>query len=79
MNVIWKDIEGYEGLYQISINGNLRCLRKKKPFLVKKQKRQYYLVELNKNKKRKLFTIHRLLAKTFIPNPNNYPIINHKD
>lgn len=82
---IWKDIEGYEGLYQISNYGNLRSLKDKygrKRILMRKvQKTQkgYLETRLYKNHKGKTLKIHILVAKTFIPNPHNYPMINHKD
>lgn len=77
---IWKDIEGYEGIYQISNLGEVKILKTKKikkPYFRKNCK--YEMINLNKNKTQKSFLVHRLVAKTFIPNPNNYPIINHKD
>lgn len=81
---IWKDIAGYEGLYQVSNFGNVRSLNWRKRGIVqnlylKKQNRGYRHVELTKDGVRKAHTIHRLVAETFIPNPNNYPVINHKD
>ena len=82
---IWKDIEGYEGLYQISNYGNLRSLKDKygrKRILMRKfQKTQkgYLETRLYKNHGGKTLKIHILVAKTFIPNPHNYPMVNHKD
>ena len=84
MNEIWKDIEGYEGKYQVSNLGNVKSLsylgtgkeKLLKPF---KTEDGYLFIGLNKNNKRKFYKIHRLVAQAFIDNPNNYPIINHKD
>lgn len=79
---IWKDIEGYEGLYQISNFGRIKFLynyRGRNNILVPRIKRGYYQIGLRKNVKRKWFAVHRLVAKAFIDNPNNYPVINHID
>lgn len=91
-NEVWKDIEGYEGLYQISNLGRVKSLKRK----VKGNKNQgerfqyerimkqticstgYYSVTLKKDTI-KTYKVHRLIAQAFIPNPNNYLIINHKD
>lgn len=91
MEEIWKDIKGYEGSYQVSNLGRVRSLtRKVKTFNgVRTSKGQilkplktntgYYRVDLKQNQKNKYMSIHRLVAEAFILNPNNYPIINHKD
>ena len=86
----WKDIKGYEGLYQISNLGRVKSLPRIKygrikvsretilvPILIKKD--GYYQVNVYLNGIRKKFSIHRLVAQAFIPNPNNYPVVNHKD
>jgi len=75
---IWKDIKGYEKLYQVSNLGNIKSLKTGKNLYYSKSKR-YLRVGLFKDKKRKGFSIHRLVAEAFIPNPNNYPCVNHKD
>ena len=72
-------ITGYEGLYEIDTNGDVFSLItgiKLKPF---DNGCGYLEVYLHKNGSRKVYTVHRLVAKEFIPNPNNYPVINHKD
>lgn len=91
MQEVWKDIKNYEGCYQVSNLGRVRSLtRKVKTFngvrtskgqLLKPLKTNtgYYRVDLKQNQKDKYMSIHRLVAEAFIPNPNNYPIINHKD
>ena len=91
MNEIWKDIPEYEGYYQISNTGSIRSLDR----VVEKggrlhhikghQLRQskthcgYYIIGLSKEDKRTYHSVHRLVADLFIPNPNNYPCVNHKD
>lgn len=81
---IWKDIPGYERLYQVSNLGNVRSLnyrRSGKSKLLKQgtDKKGYKQVGLWKNSKRKHYSVHRLVAIAFLPNPNNLPQVNHKD
>ena len=77
MKEIWKDIKGYEGLYQISNFGNVKTLRNSS--FLKGTGTEYKKVILYKNKKAKIFYIHRLVAEHYIKNPNNYSCVNHKD
>lgn len=74
-NEIWKDIEGYEGLYQVSDRGRVRSLKKILNQTI--QKDGYYNVTLHKNKDKKTFRVHRLVAQAFIPNPDNKSEVNH--
>lgn len=82
---IWKDISGYEGKYQVSNTGRIRSLNykrtgKTKILKIREDKNDgYKRVMLFKNGKYKAYLVHRLVAQAFIPNPNSYPIINHKD
>lgn len=78
-NEIWKDIEGYEGLYQVSNLGNVRNKKGKllKPF--KKGKYGHSLVGLSKDNKSTKFQVHRLVAIHFIPNVENKPEVCHED
>lgn len=86
---IWKDIPGYEGLYQVSNLGKVKRLPigKQWPYRqthnnIRKQRLStsgYLRVNLSKNNKVKWYNVHRLVALAFIPNPDNLPIINHKD
>lgn len=80
----WKDIEGYENKYQVSNQGRVKSLNylhtKKEEILSQRiNKKGYSVVYLYKDKKTKTFSVHRLVAKAFIPNPNNFTCINHKD
>ena len=85
---IWRDIKGYEGLYQVSNLGRVKSLgngcsnaskeRILKPFIDNREGKGYLRVTLCKNGKTKRFQVHRLVAEAFIPNPNNLPFINHK-
>lgn len=84
MEEIWKPIVGYEGLYEVSNNGNIKTLcdrhgkiRLLKP--IKDKHRGYCTVNLFKNGKSKSYLVHRLVAEAFIPNPDNLPQVNHKN
>lgn len=83
MKETWKDIPDYEGLYQVSNFGKIKSLynykRNGTNILTPKIRRGYYQIGLRKNKKRKWIAVHRLVALAFIPNPNNYKCVNHKD
>ena len=78
---IWKDVVGYEGLYQVSNNGRVKSLWFGKERILKPMKTiwGYLQVDLNKNGERKGYRVHRLVAQTFLPNPDNLPVVNHKD
>lgn len=82
MKEIWKDIIGYEGLYQVSNLGNVRKIKKNgiiKSKNVYLHKTNYVVSTFCKNGFQKTFRVHRLVAQAFIPNPNNKPYVNHKD
>ena len=74
---IWKDIEGYEGLYWASNLGNIKSL--KKILKLNKVAKGYFHATLYKDGIPKTFKAHRLTAKAFIPNPENKNEVNHKD
>lgn len=80
---IWKDIQGYEGLYQVSNYGMVKGLPKsthKNNIIIKPlNMNKYYYVRLSKNNIAKNYSIHRLVAQSFISNFNNLPQVNHKD
>ena len=89
---IWKDIPGYEGLYQVSNTGKVKSLERNcvtgrggiqqrggtilKPRL---DKYGYPRLCLSKNGKPHHFTVHQLVARVWVPNPHNYPQVNHID
>lgn len=80
----WKDIKGFEGLYQVSNYGRVKSLPKyKKPKnrIMKPYKTidGRYQITLHKNAKNKKLFVHRLVAGAFIPNPENKPEVNHID
>lgn len=89
MEEIWKDIEGYEGLYQVSNLGNIKSLQRKnicgktipskllKPH--ENPQTKYLTVNLYKSGKSHTVSIHRLVAYAFVPNPHNLPQVGHKD
>lgn len=93
MREIWKDIPGYEGYYQVSTLGRIRSLDRvvfnsshpngmhlKEKLLVASPDLDRYLgVNLSKNGVRQSVKVHRLVAQTFLENPENKPEVNHKD
>ena len=90
-NVVFKAIDGYEGLYEVSNHGDIKSLgryrktgsggymQKERMLKVTKTTTGYYKIELVKNGIRKSLKVHRLVAIAFLPNPLNKPNINHKD
>ena len=74
----WKPVIGYEQLYEVSSLGNVK--NKKGKILKPSKSTPYNQVTLiGKDKRKRSFTVHRLVAIAFIPNPNGYLYINHKD
>ena len=89
---VWKDVVGYEGLYQISSCGEVKSLDKEinlsnggayikpgKMLLKHEDKDGYLTVTLYRNRMPKTLKIHRLVALAFLENPNNLLQVNHKD
>lgn len=89
-----KDIEGFEGLYQVSNLGRVKCLEHTCPGRYKGRLRTvkehimtnaenktngYVYVSLSNLNRGRTFLVHRLVAKAFLPNPDNKNIINHKN
>lgn len=92
MEEIWKDIENYEGLYQVSSLGRVRSMDrvvadsrtghrtlKGKIMSLPNNQRGYQIVRLSKDGKKTTYFVHRLVAQTFIPNPEEKPQIDHID
>ena len=77
----WKAIAGYEGLYEVSDQGRVRSLKYGKEKILKHGKTHdgYLKVNLWKDGHTKQTYVHRLVAESFIPNPNNLTTVNHKD
>lgn len=76
----WRKIEGYEEFYEISSEGRIRGLRRGMVLKPQKRRHGYLCIELYKpGCRKKKESIHRLVAKAFVSNPNNLPEINHKD
>ncbi len=90
---IWRDIPDYEGLYQVSSLGRIKSILRLTPSTNGKTKYSkkllqkilrgriasgYLMICLCKNGKAKNYLSHRIVAKVFIPNPKNKPIVNHK-
>ena len=87
-NIVWKDVLGYEGLYQVSNAGEVKRLMSydsrghlRKERLLKKQisNKGYYQIGLHINGKETKYLIHQLVGKAFLKNPKKYTEINHKD
>lgn len=91
---VWKDVKGFEGYYQVSNKGRVKSVDRVVSYenefgtfdrkiqsrvLTTAETTGYQIVSLYKNKKRKMKYVHRLVAEAFISNPNNLPMINHKD
>ena len=84
MEELWSDIDGYEGLYQVSNLGRVKSLNYNKTGKERMLKPGtdgfgYLFVILYKNRNQRLFKVHRLVANAFIPNPDVKPEVNHKD
>ena len=82
MEEIWKKVavEPFTEKYEVSSEGQIRSLHWKEPKIMKQTFRSEYLgISLRNNGKQKTFSTHRLVAETFIPNPECLPIVNHKN
>ena len=90
-NEVWKDIEGFDNRYMVSNLGRVKTigftytlygkLQIKPDHILRTISRKdgYCKINLGGYGKQKTLNLHRLVATAFVPNPNNYPIINHKD
>lgn len=95
MSEVWKDIKGYEGLYRVSNMGRVKslshkvkrgfctCVTEGKILTAKRKKSKkgdcYFAMHLCKDGVFRNFHLHRLVAEAFVPNPNNYPQVDHID
>lgn len=92
MKEIWKNVIGYEGYYEVSNLGNIRSVERKvegknnsvriisgKQMTPQLDLHGYWSILLCKNGKKKMHLLHRLVAEAFVPNPNGYKYVNHKD
>lgn len=88
MKEVWKPIEGYEGLYEVSNLGRVRSLelrngsgRHQKVAILSSTDNGhgYKIIGLRINGKRKNHYVHRLVAQAFVPNPDNLPVVDHVD
>lgn len=75
----WKDIKGYEGLYQVSNLGRVKSLKRGSIRFGTLTHENYLRLKLYKDGTYKNKNVHRLVAETFIPNPENKPTVNHID
>ena len=83
MQEIWKPIEGTDGRYEVSNTGKVRSTNYNKSGICRELKQKidrygYCVVTLHMDGKQKYPTVHRLVAKAFIPNPENKPQVNHR-
>lgn len=73
-----KILNGFKG-YQISNTGIIKSLKSNKILKQRKDKDGYLIINLSNGSYRNTIRVHKLVAKTFLDNPNNFPCINHKD
>lgn len=79
MKEIWKDVKGYEELYQVSNLGRVKRVETDRILKVRVKRHGYLGVVLYNNSEPKHYIIHRLVAEAFIPNHENKPQVNHID
>lgn len=89
---MWRDVEGYEGRYQVSDSGQIRSLAREvegmrgRTLFVKERLlkhcfhyKGYPIVWLYRGEGKKKFFVHRLVAKAYVANGDGKPIVNHKN
>jgi hypothetical protein len=76
---IWRDIPGYEDFYQVSSFGKIKSKRQNKIMSLKTDMRGYKRIRLYNENGQKTYSVHRIVASTFIENPENKPEVNHKN
>jgi len=88
----WKPVNGYNGIYEVSNTGKIRSIDRVIPYkngcnrptkgtlsFLRLGSNGYHSVGLWKENKEKRFSVHRLVAESFIPNPDNKSQVNHKN
>lgn len=76
---MWEDVIGFEGLYKVNENGQVMSCKTGRIKATKKNNRDYTQIHLYKDGHDHMKLVHRVVADAFIPNPNQYKQINHKD
>lgn len=76
---VWKDVVGYEGLYQVSDRGRVRRTSNQRLLRPRCKKSRYIHVTLSKDGVSTYHLMHRLVALAFLPNPEALPQVNHKN
>ncbi len=78
---IWRDIQGYEGIYQVSNYGRVKSLKfgKERVLINNVHKSGHHFVDLCVNNEKKHIQVYFLVAEAFIPNPNGYDVVHHID
>lgn len=76
---IWKDVNGYEGLYLVSRDGQIKGIKSGKILKQCVAKSGYKIVGLCSHGVRKNVQVHRIIALAFLQNSQNKPEVNHKD
>lgn len=79
MGAIWRDVIGYEGLYQVSDQGKVRNRKRRRNLRPNTKKDGYCQVTLSKDGAVSYYMLHRLVAIAFLPNPDGLPQVNHKN
>lgn len=75
----WRDVKGYEGLYQVSSFGRVRSAQTNQIRKLKTTRTGYIQIGLWNGGKRKDYAVHRLVMEAFVPNPHNLPQVNHRN
>jgi hypothetical protein len=76
---IWKDIEGYDGAYQVNQYGEVRSTKRNSKVALNDNGIGYKFIRLWKRNHEQKYYVHRLVALSFIPNVNNHPLVDHID
>jgi hypothetical protein len=79
LTLIYRPIPNYEGLYEISATGAIRNCKTRRFIDSYFGKKGYWLISLSKNGVCKTYALHKLVARVFVPNPNNLPVVMHID